>query len=375
MQRQPGLDLLRAIAIVWVMVFHSYYAGGYSGGGIWRWSGWMGVDLFFALSGFLIGSQVLKPLARGEPFSFADFYLRRAFRILPVYLLVLAIYVGWPFLREAPEMRPTWEFLTFSMNLWPAPSSQVALSHAWSLCVEEHFYLLFPMFAVALAWRPSPRRVVATCMVLMLGGMLLRGMLWTTEVAPLQAAGRAAGQAYMRYLYMPTWARLDDLLGGVVLAGIRCYRPQLWSWLQARAWALLIVGLGLVGLCMVWFAGQRLAFAQNVFGYPLLALGMMALVCGAASPHSIVGRRRVPGATWLALASYSLYLTHKAVYANVHRWLGARVEGHGWWTVLVYAVAVLLVGAVFHYGVERPFLRLRSRVRHARTRGLLGETG
>ncbi len=95
--RLPGLDLLRAIAVVWTMLFHSFLVGGL--GGDWAWAqryGWMGVDLFFVLSGFLISSQVLKPLANGSRFSFVEFYLRRAFRILPAFWAVLAVYLLWP---------------------------------------------------------------------------------------------------------------------------------------------------------------------------------------------------------------------------------------------------------------------------------------
>ncbi|MDE2315343.1 MAG: acyltransferase, partial [Xanthomonadaceae bacterium] len=77
MQRLPGLDLLRAIAILWVMLFHSWMIGGI-GGPLQPIAdyGWMGVDLFFVLSGYLIGQQVLAPLSRGEPLRFGAFYLR-----------------------------------------------------------------------------------------------------------------------------------------------------------------------------------------------------------------------------------------------------------------------------------------------------------
>jgi peptidoglycan/LPS O-acetylase OafA/YrhL len=368
MKRQPGLDLLRAIAIVWVMVFHAYIIDGGTWGGTLRWSGWMGVDLFFALSGFLIGAQLLQPLARGEPLHAGRFYLRRAFRILPAYAVVLALYLAWPAFRETPPMRPAWQFLTFTMNLWPAPTGQRAFSHAWSLCVEEHFYLLCPLLAWALARRASLRAVVAVASVLVLGGMLLRGGLWIHEVAPVLQAGGDAGAVYQRTLYVPTWARLDDLLAGVLLAAVRVYRPLWWCRLQSRANTLALLGLVIVAACMLGFRQHRMDLWPNVVGYPLLALGLAALVCAAASPHGVLGRHRLPGVQWLALASYSLYLTHKAVYGLVHRRLGAWVDGHGTWTVLAYACAVLLAGAGLYYGVERPFLRWRARLL-ANTRG------
>ena len=137
--RIRGLDGLRAIAIVWVMLFHSWVVGG-----LGRWDamaspGWMGVDLFFALSGYLIGQQVFAPLARGERFSYAAFYTRRAFRILPAFLVVLAAYVALPLLRESPHLPPLWTLLTFTQNLVVDYQHERAFSHAWSLCVEEHF--------------------------------------------------------------------------------------------------------------------------------------------------------------------------------------------------------------------------------------------
>src|SRR3954466_5947856 len=108
---------MRAIAILLVMRWDVPVV---LGPGIWSGParyGWMGVDLFFVLSGYLIGSQLLRQYAAGRTPSLADFYVRRGFRILPAYLLVLAIYYLAPPLREQPEMVPLWRFLSFTMNL------------------------------------------------------------------------------------------------------------------------------------------------------------------------------------------------------------------------------------------------------------------
>ncbi len=164
MRRLPGLDLLRAIAIIWVMLFHSFIVDGLGPHFSWlsRY-GWAGVDIFFVLSGFLIGSQVLRPLQRGEPFSFGAFYARRAWRILPVFAVVLALYVCFPALREAPGLQPWWQFATFTLNLLIEPVRNTAFSHAWSLlhCLIERPFLKLRVQRELAALAPPVREAAA----------------------------------------------------------------------------------------------------------------------------------------------------------------------------------------------------------------------
>ncbi|MBW8892927.1 MAG: acyltransferase, partial [Burkholderiales bacterium] len=159
MTRLPGLDLLRSIAIVWVMLFHSFLVGGLGPGFAWLSRfGWAGVDIFFVLSGFLIGSQLLRTMQRGEPLDLRAFYWRRAWRILPAFAVVLAVYVAFPALREEPGLQAWWQFATFTLNLLIDYGRNQAFSHTWSLCVEEHFYLVFPLLAWWLTRRLSATR-------------------------------------------------------------------------------------------------------------------------------------------------------------------------------------------------------------------------
>ena len=362
MNRLPGLDLLRAIAIAWVMIFHSYIIGGWGHYGGVEKIGWMGVDLFFVLSGFLIGSQVLKPLAQGQAFSFTDFYLRRAFRILPVYLLVVAVYFIWPSMREYPGIQPLWQFLTFTVNLLIDVEHNLAFSHVWSLCVEEHFYLLFPLLAWWLARRPSVRKFATVCIAVVVLGMFLRGYIWLHFMAPVKGVDQNSyGNAFLEGIYYPTWSRLDGLLTGVVLAVLRTWRASWWARWGRRAHAVLLAGLVVLGLA-IWLFQDRTSLAATVLGYPLLSLGMGLLVWAGACEGSLLARARVPGAGWLALASYSLYLSHKLVFHAVETTAGSWLDGHGVVTFAGYAAAVLATGALLHYGVERPFLRLRERI-------------
>ena len=363
--RLPGLDLLRAIAIVWVMLFHSFLLGGL--GPDWSWLsrfGWMGVDLFFVLSGFLIGGQVLAPLARGARLSFGDFYLRRAFRILPAYLAVLALYLAWPGFREAAGMEPWWKFLSFTMNLSIDYGRHSAFSHAWSLCVEEHFYWLFPLLAVGLLKRPAMWKFVALCVAIVLGGIVLRAAIWTHGMQTDPTMNR---NWFVEDLYYPTWNRLDGLLCGVALAAWKTFRPQAWS--AARRYANLGLAAGLLVMALAfWLFQDRVGLLGNTLGWPVLSLGLGLLVFAGADRDSLIGRRNLPGVGWLAAISYSLYLMHKATYHVVQEHWGASLAGTGVLAFAVYGVTAILAGAALHYAVERPFLRLRVRIsaRHSR---------
>ena len=353
--RLPGLDLLRAIAIVWVMLFHSFLVGGLGPDFAWLSRfGWAGVDIFFVLSGFLIGTQVLRGLRKGAAFSFGDFYARRAWRILPAFVVVLALYACFPALREAPGLQPWWQFVTFTMNVLIDYERNQAFSHAWSLCVEEHFYLVFPLLAWWLTRWASASRFVAVCAAVVLAGIALRGATWVHY-----AAIDPPRNWFIEELYYPTWMRLDGLLVGVMLAALRVYRPQAWARLQLRSNTWLLGGVALCGLSF-WLFRERTGLAANTIGWPLLSFGFGLLVFAGADAASFIGRWRVPGVGWLAAISYSLYLSHKIAFHVVQLALAPLMRGSGLLLFAAYALATLLLGAALHHLVERPFLRLRD---------------
>ena len=363
--RLPGLDLLRSIAIVWVMLFHSFLLGGL--GPNWSWLsryGWMGVDLFFVLSGFLIGTQVLAPISQGRRLSFGDFYMRRAFRILPAYLAVLAIYLCWPGFGEAAGMEPWWKFLTFTMNLTIDYARNSAFSHAWSLCVEEHFYWLFPLLAVVLLKRPATWKFVLLCAGVVLGGIALRAAIWTHG---MQADPNMVRNWFVEDIYYPTWNRLDGLLCGVALAAWKTFRPQVW--LAARRYANLSLLGGLLMMALsFWLFEDRTGMLGNTIGWPVVSVGLGLLVFAGAGRDSLIGKRNVPLVGWLAAISYSLYLMHKATYHLVQEQWGANLAGAGFLAFLAYAGSALLAGAALHYTVERPCLELRGKIQELRSK-------
>ena len=236
-ERQPGLDLLRALAIIVVVIYHAGIMGFPLPGRVHRF-GWIGVDLFFVLSGYLIGGQLLAPLARDQRINLRRFFARRALRILPAYLVVLAIYFLLPSWREYPEMSPLWKFLVSVQNI--GLHGGTAFSHAWSLAVEDQFYLLLPLILLFVnRWRRAA--LIIPC-VIVLGGIALRAVLAWQNPAETGVSFRG----FQTWIYYPTWTRLDPLVFGVALAAIEKFRPQWWQRLMNLAPWLWLPGLALI---------------------------------------------------------------------------------------------------------------------------------
>ena len=366
--RIHGLDTLRAAAVTLVVLHH--YTLFVSGAPTFGWVGtigWAGVDLFFALSGYLIGNQIFAPLARGRGLALGRFYARRLLRTLPNFWAVLALYALWPAWRGGAPMQPLWRYLTFTLNVDLPPGT--AFSHAWSLCIEEQFYLLLPACAVlgAVLTRRGGRRAWAWWGLLLAvaAGMALRAASWHDG----QLAANPL-RAYYQTIYYASWCRCDELLAGVALALLKNREPGLWQRLLAHGHALLAAGLFVVAATFAWFLHDHYGLAPTVAGYPLLGVGFALLILAALAPGSILHRWRVPGAASLALWSYAIYLTHRSVGSLVAARMAAL--GHGPEdpaTIGACLLASLLGGWLLYRVVETPFMRLRARWVPARPHG------
>src|SRR5438132_11160133 len=225
-ERQAGLDLLRALAIVVVVIYHAALFGFKLPARVDRF-GWIGVDLFFVLSGYLIGGQLLAPLARDQSINLRRFFARRLLRIMPAYFAVLAIYFLLPSWREYPEISPLWKFLVSVQNI--GLHGGTAFSHAWSLAVEDQFYLLLPLILILVSRWPRARVIVPS--IIVFGGIVLRAFLSWQNLAE---TGVSFG-GFQTWIYYPTWTRLDPLVFGVVLAAVENFRPQWWRRLMNLA--------------------------------------------------------------------------------------------------------------------------------------------
>jgi peptidoglycan/LPS O-acetylase OafA/YrhL len=366
--RNPGLDTLRAGAIALVFMYH--YMAFVSGRRTFGWLsevGWVGVDLFFVLSGYLIANQLFAGLARGQALSLPRFYARRAFRTLPVFWLVLAAFALFPAAMGGRPPPPWWRFLTFTQNIGLQPGT--AFSHAWSLCVEEQFYLVLPAILALGAWLARGRVVLtrahgwALMGTLVAVGVAARCILW-------QKYGRVAdgrGDGYMSWIYYATLCRFDEFIPGVAVAMLKNFHRPSWERVMARGRLLGAVG-ALAVLAMLTLAyryyqidGYGWGFFMTAFGYSLVAASFALLVAAALSPAPGPLRWHLPGADKLALWSYSTYLSHKPLAYFLAQQLKRLGVSDGT-RLAVITLACVAAGGLLYTLVEAPFMALRDRL-------------
>ncbi|MDP3856965.1 MAG: acyltransferase [Stagnimonas sp.] len=360
--RYHGLETLRALAILLVFMYH--YQVFVSREATFGWGseiGWIGVDLFFVLSGYLIGNQIFSGLRRGRSLSLKHFYARRLLRTLPNFYVVLALYFLFPVLMGGKEPPPLWRFLSFTQNIGLQPGT--AFSHAWSLCIEEQFYLLLPAVTLlGLRWAPSLRGAWTLLVGLMLAAMAWRAWLWTLHGLEADAAG------YYPNVYYASLSRLDEFLPGIAVALIRNAHPAVWQRLLAQGRGLLYAGLAAFAV-LAWalhehyyIDGYGYGFFMTAFGYSLLAACFAVLVVAALSPQTWLYRLRIPGAAALAAWSYAIYLSHKPLAVILKRQLEPLgIAPSSPLAVLLIGLACLLGGWLLYRLVETPFMRLRER--------------
>jgi len=312
------------------------------------------------LSGYLIGEQILAGIAQGRRLSLSAFYKRRFLRTLPNYYIVLALYFLFPNLMGGRELPPLWRFLTFTQNILLKPGT--AFSHAWSLCIEEQFYLLLPLLCLAFVAVGRSRLGAWIILALLLAiGIAARWYYWLHY-------GLEPANGYYSRVYFGSISRFDEFLPGIAIALLRNFHPATWNRITAHGnWPLALgmavtAGVGALFLKGYYIEGYGYGFTATVFGYSLIAWAFGMLVLAALSPGSLLHRLRIPGATPLALWSYALYLVHKPIAMILRRELPADWDSNSPRTVIVMFATCLLGGWLLYRLVETPFMRLRKKI-------------
>ncbi len=203
-------------------------------------------------------------------------------------------------------------------------------------------------------------KTASVLLFIVVGGIGLRAWLLHSVVQP---AGDQQGLVMMKYVYYPTYSRLDGLAMGVSLAVVRTFKVRWWSRFARHSGLLALSGfacvLGALWLCGFDYPDPDLPLSI-LFAFPALACGFGLLVASAVCEKGVL-RKRIPGASTLAALAFSLYLTHKSVAHAAHSLLPTLTAQAGWQSSAIYALTCLGVASLLYLAVERPFIALRVR--------------
>ena len=356
-----GLDHLRALAISLVFIYHytAFQHPGWMNNHLIRF-GWCGVDLFFVLSGFLISNLLFSEWQKRNRISLTIFYLKRAFRILPPYFFVLLIYIFVPAFHERETLAPLWKMFSFTQNYHQNIEIYGTFSHAWSLCVEEQFYLLLPLLLIGILSSRLKKRSGWLIPAIFLLTLIFRWIAWNLYLKPFQDSDDFLMNWY-RLIYYPTYTRLDGLITGVGIAAVYRFRENWFSAMKRFANWILLGGI-VVFIISFYICIDQHAAAATLFGFSVIAIAFGLFVLSGILPGSILFRTKSVITRNLATLSYSLYLSHKGIIHLTQNWLsGLGMRGDSNMT-LVICVLTCIAGAVFmRMAIEKPFFRLRNK--------------
>lgn len=336
MRYNPALDGIRTLAVVAVMAFHSRVPG--------LAGGYLGVDIFFVLSGFLITSLLMDEHAAHGRIDLGRFYLRRLLRLTPPLFALLACYlVLAPILQPEVPIQDHWRdaaiagmYLSdYAVAFWNIPG---LLKHTWSLAVEEHFYLVWPAVLLGIFALPTQRT-----RILALLGLYVLTTVWRwhcdAEMLP----------------WREIYTRFDTRVSGLVLGAVIAYVLHITPTTQIKSWGagvcLVVLGYFLVA----WDWRQPGTF---VYGITLVELATAGLIVHLAGNQS-TGLYRVLGSrpmAYLGRLSYGLYLWHYPVMFMLRK--------HYDWqaTFLLGSVCALLLAMLSYHTLEEAVRRYRQRL-------------
>ncbi|MFN8474734.1 MAG: acyltransferase family protein [Anaerolineae bacterium] len=346
----PGLDGLRAVAVLAVIAYHADMG--------WLSGGFLGVEVFFVISGYLITSLLVAEWEQHDRIDFKSFWLRRARRLLPaVYVLIAAVLtITVLFLPdEVASLRgdaaaavayvTNWWLIVSQKSYFEAVGRPSLLRHLWSLAVEEQFYLVWPLIIagmLALLWRGKRLLAIGLVVGAAIASSIWMGILYQPDVDPSR-------------IYYGTDTRAAGFLLGAALALVwspfRLRRPD------ARSHRVALDVVGFAALAGLLIAGMKFdEFTPFLYHGGFLLVGLITAAAIAAVVH--------PGAKffplilgwgilrWIGLRSYGIYLWHWPVFMLTRPELDVTIGG---WTLLAARLAITFVLAEISYrAIETP---------------------
>ena len=343
----PGLDGLRAISILAVLFFHHYFVFGATRG--WIPGGFLGVEVFFVVSGYLITALLLAERRQTGGVSLSSFWLRRARRLLPALYVMLATVVAYSLLF-LPDTIPTLKgdtvaALTYTSNWWQiiaersyfvAAARPELLKHLWSLAIEEQFYLFWPVVLIAGLRVLGRKRTLVTMIVTAAVSTVLLGAISFSSID---------------FAYYATFTRLSGLLLGGALAFV--FTPDRVRGTAAPNARLALDLAGIIGLLVLLWSFRNFTFPEgnrgsdrSVFlgGFLLVDLATLLVIAAAVHPVSDVGRLLgIAPLRYLGTRSYGLYLWHYPIFCITR----PRVDFEHFFQLSGWPVLALRLGLTF----------------------------
>ncbi len=344
------LDGIRAVAVLSVVLFHTkvpFFANGY-----------IGVDVFFVLSGYLITGILLDEFDRTDRIAFGRFYLRRALRLLPALLfLALALVTAYALLLPPEERRESLLPVLAAVGYATSPLAASGMDlgsmlHAWSLSVEEYFYFVLPVVLLIAVRAFGRRRILTVLAVITLTAIAYRfAVAWTDWST--------------QRIYYAADTRAEQLLIGCLLAAL----------LKDRAVRVPGAVAGCAAIALAGFVTAPAGTMTEVYRYggsTVVALSSAAIIAYVATIGASPATRILATAPlwWIGVRSYAIYLWHPPVAA-----LLARVAPDQLPVAPTVLVATLIIAGLSYRFIETPFLRLKDPRPTASVRHATGDTG
>ncbi|AZA77210.1 acyltransferase [Chryseobacterium sp. G0186] len=361
-ERLYGLDHLRALAIILVLLYH-YRAFKHP---VWIETvgkfGWTGVDLFFVLSGFLISGQLFREMQDRGSISLKTFYIKRFFRIIPSYLFTVFLYFTMPFFREREALPPLWKFLTFTQNYGLNVIDQGTFSHAWSLCIEEQFYFILPLLLLIVMPTKGFKYLGILVVGIIVFSMMLRLMIWNESIAAMENDSLEFWRSWYMKIYYPTHTRLDGLGIGVLIGYLMQYSSSFKRIVHHHGNRLFLMGILLLGISF-WVCNEQGSKNASVFGFTMVAVSYGMIVMSAISESSFFSQKKLYITSQLAALSYAIYLSHKGIIhmiQTVFEKLDIQTSDNV--SLIVCLLGCIVGGLVYRWGIEKPFSRIKSKI-------------
>jgi peptidoglycan/LPS O-acetylase OafA/YrhL len=336
-RRNESLDVLRCIAILLVIGFHLPYYD------LWGRLGWMGVDLFFVLSGFLISGLLFQEYKNTGSIRLKRFLSRRALKIYPSFYLLIILTTVLSVLYHSATLRTQTVVSAVFAQGYYTGTAHAILAHTWTVAVEEHFYLLLPLLLFLLIHRghkQDPFRAIPILFAILV--VVCLAFRWYTLPSTIDA----------RMTHM----RLDSLFAGVTLGYLYHFRRPIFNKLTGH-YALALAFLGCIPAALL---PQR-NHTMQTFGLTALLLGFSFLVAWAVvrTPKSTIGRALSKAAAKIGFYSYSVYLWHPAL---LYVFIGINRPEHPFLIFWTYVASCIALGVTMAHLVEMPYLALRERI-------------